>query len=199
MARMAPIPGLYLRRQFLPEAVLARLLDCLQTSPGEPAAVQPSPGAALAVANEIRRVWEVELPDDLHDLTVDAIAAAHAELEAFFAVRLEPCEAVAALRYPPGSFYRTHRDRPAEPDLLGLHRRAVSLVLFVNGASSPGAAFGGGALRLHEVGDGSPGIHDVVPEAGTLVAFRSSQLHEVTPVEWGTRLSLVTWLLARQP
>jgi len=38
----------------------------------------------------------------------------------------------------------------------------------------------------------------VWPEAGTLVAFPSSLLHEVTTVEQGERYSLVAWLMAAE-
>jgi predicted 2-oxoglutarate/Fe(II)-dependent dioxygenase YbiX len=195
---MAPIPGVFLRRRFLAADLLDRLEAFLGTAEGERAAVQALPGAMLAVAEDVRRAWEVELPDEWHDRIVARIGSVHAELETFFERRLEPCEAVAALRYPPGSFYRTHRDRAAEPDSDQLHRRAVSIVVFVNTARRPGAAFGGGALRLHEVAGTASGCRDVTPEAGTLVAFPSWQLHEVMPVEWGTRLSLVTWLLGHR-
>lgn len=192
---MAPIPGLFIRRWFLAEDRLDRWRDALLTATGDRAAVQTAPGGTLAVADEVRRAWELELPDDLHDHVIERLASVHAELEAFFAVPLEPCHAVAALRYPPGSYYRTHRDRSAEPDRHELHRRAVSIVLFVNSGGPPDAAFGGGTLRLHEVEDVPSGLYDLTPAAGTMVAFPSWQLHEVTPVEWGTRLSLVTWLL----
>lgn len=193
---MAAAPGVYLHRRFLPAGLQAALAAFLETSEGEPTAVQAVPGATLAVDQDVRRAWEVELSDDLHDRIVAYLQSAHADLEAFFGERLEPCETVAALRYPPGSFYRTHRDTSARPDPYGLHRRAVSIVLFVNGASADAAAFGGGVLRLHEMAGAPGGVYDITPEAGTLVAFRSSQLHEVTPIEWGTRFSVVTWLLS---
>jgi predicted 2-oxoglutarate/Fe(II)-dependent dioxygenase YbiX len=156
--------------------------------------VQADPGAALRVDHEVRRAWEVDLPDPLHDEVVARINALVAELEERFSRRLRPCEAVAALRYPPGAFYRSHRDRGTQPDADGIHRRAVSIVIFVNGAGTmPG--FTGGCLRFHEIEDAATGVLDIVPVPGTLVAFPSTALHEVTEVTVGTRLTLVTWLL----
>ena len=70
---MAPIPGVYLRRRFLAADLLAPLREYVETAEGDPAAVQPAPGATLAVADEVRRAWEVELPDDLHDRLVGGI------------------------------------------------------------------------------------------------------------------------------
>jgi predicted 2-oxoglutarate/Fe(II)-dependent dioxygenase YbiX len=190
---MAQRTGIYLQPRFLPPAILHEACVCVGAASGELAAVQPSPGAALAANDQIRRAWEVDLPEAVYDEIVSRLRRVHGAIESWFGVRLEPCEAVAVLRYPPGSFYRTHRDVAAAPDAHGLHRRAVSLVLFLNSAGPAGeAAFSGGTLRLHG-GDAAP--HDIVPVAGTLVAFRSSVLHEVTPVESGTRLSIVSWLL----
>lgn len=193
---MAPIPGLFARPHFLDASLLDELRAHVESAEGDPAAVQPSPGAPLAVAHEVRRAWEVELPDALHDRLLDGIEGVRDELAAFFGVPLEPCEAVAALRYPPGALYRSHRDASATPDAHGLHRRVVSLVVFLNSAEpAPGAAFAGGRLRFHDVEGPTGGPLDVAPVAGTMVAFSSSWLHEVTPVESGTRATIAAWLL----
>jgi predicted 2-oxoglutarate/Fe(II)-dependent dioxygenase YbiX len=195
---MAGAAELYTRSAFLSNDRLAVIASHACEATGECAAVQAVPGARLAVDDKVRRAWEVELPDGLHDELVARVQAEHAALERYFATRLEPCEAVATLRYPPGAFYRTHRDVAARPDPNGMHRRAVSVVLFLNSARpAPDATFEGGALRLYGI-DGKPdGWCDVVPQAGTLIAFRSTVLHEVLPVAEGTRLSVVTWLLRR--
>jgi predicted 2-oxoglutarate/Fe(II)-dependent dioxygenase YbiX len=168
----------------------------MESADGDAAAVQPAVGAPLEVVDEIRRAWEVDLPDTLHDTLVLRLEAIRAALSAHFEIALQPCDAVAALRYPPGAFYRTHRDTSAGPDPHGLHRRAVSIVIFVNsGRPAPSASFAGGALRLHDLSAASAAVCDITPVAGTLVAFRASQLHEVRPVTSGTRLSVATWLL----
>jgi predicted 2-oxoglutarate/Fe(II)-dependent dioxygenase YbiX len=159
--------------------------------------VQASPGEALGVDEQVRRAWEIELPDDVHDQVVARLGALHDPLERHFSVRLAPCDAVAAIRYPRGAFYRAHRDTSQTPDRHGLHRRAVSIVIFVNsGHPHAGAAFTGGELWLHDVAGAAGGIRAITPIAGALVAFRSSQLHEVRPVKTGLRLTLVSWLLA---
>jgi predicted 2-oxoglutarate/Fe(II)-dependent dioxygenase YbiX len=187
-------PGVFVRERFLPGDLLTCLHGHLVAGQGEPAEVQPAPGTDLAVVGRIRRAWEVELPDALHDDVVARLNALAAELADRFEVALSPCEAIAALRYPRGAFYRAHRDRSTQPDAYGLHRRAVSIVIFVNGAErAPG--FAGGRLRFHEIGDGARDVLDITPVAGTLVAFPSTALHEVTEVTDGTRLTLVTWLL----
>ena len=65
--------------------------------------------------------------------------------------------------YPPGSGYARHRDRFRDDDA-----RAVSCVLYLNDAWR---AADGGALRLH-LAQGE--TLDVLPEAGTFVAFLSA-------------------------
>jgi SM-20-related protein len=87
--------------------------------------------------------------------------------------------------YPPGAFYRRHLDRFATDD-----RRALSCVLYLNEAWQ---ADDGGALRLY-----LPDRHcDVLPSAGTLVAFMSERFeHEVLPGQ-RDRLSLTGWFRRR--
>lgn len=189
-------PSLYVHAQFLSPATLDACAALLHGADGELAAMQPEPGAPLAVVEQVRRAWELEVPDSLHDELVAAIERLRGHLEELFAVRLEPCDGVAVLRYPPGAFYRTHRDIGRAPDPHGLHRRAVSIVIFLNSAAPrPDAAFAGGELRLANTADDDEVVRRIVPEAGTLVAFRSDLLHEVTPVASGTRGTAVTWLL----
>lgn len=195
---MRGAPDLFSHVDFLPGNRLRAITAGLESATGELAAIQPAGGGVFSADEAVRRAWEIELTDDLHDDLVERIRALHGKLEAFFATPLEPCSAVAALRYPPGAYYRTHRDVAAQPDPDQLHRRAVSVVVFLNsGAPVPRAAFSGGALRLHAGEDARGSWRDVVPIAGTLIAFRSDVLHEVLPVATGTRLTVVTWLARR--
>jgi predicted 2-oxoglutarate/Fe(II)-dependent dioxygenase YbiX len=84
----------------------------------------------------------------------------------------------------------------SQPDAHGLHRRAVSIVIFLNsGAPAVGAAFTGGQLRFHDGPGSATWPHDVVPVAGTLVGFPSHWLHEVRPVARGLRSALAAWFL----
>ncbi len=189
-------PRLYSYPQFLPVSLRDALCREIETDLGEATAVQGAAAEGLAVSTHVRRVWEVDLPDVLHEAVLDRLEAIRADLMAHFEEILAPCDAVAALRYPPGAFYRSHRDVGDTRDALGLHRRAVSVVVFLNsGAPAPDAAFSGGQLRFLE-GPGSPEWpHDTVPVAGMLVAFPSAWLHEVRPVARGIRCALATWFL----
>jgi SM-20-related protein len=86
--------------------------------------------------------------------------------------------------YPADALYRRHLDRFAADD-----RRTLSCVLYLN---DDWRAEDGGALRLY-----LSGIYDVLPRAGTLVAFLSERFeHEVLPAR-RERLSLTGWFRRR--
>jgi SM-20-related protein len=100
-------------------------------------------------------------------------------------------EGAGFIRYPEGGFYRPHRDRGDDPEWADAARRAIALVVFLNSSreASPDGGFVGGVLRLF----GPDDTVDVLPEAGTLVAFPADVLHEVTEVRGGTRDTVVDW------
>jgi len=87
--------------------------------------------------------------------------------------------------YPPGAGYARHRDRFRDDDA-----RVLSCVLYLNhGWTSDD----GGALRLY-VDDRAI---DVMPQAGTFVAFLAADFdHEVLPAR-RERASLTGWLRRR--
>jgi predicted 2-oxoglutarate/Fe(II)-dependent dioxygenase YbiX len=153
------------------------------------------PTASGAVEPNVRRAWEVSLPADRQTTIERRLEALRPELESHFALALGAAEEPSFVRYPQGAFYRPHRDRRETPDGSQAHRRAVSIVIFVNGPHDADG-FSGGYLRFYGLlGDGplaDVGV-DAEPSAGSLIAFRSDVAHEVTTVEQGTRLSIVTW------
>jgi SM-20-related protein len=188
--------GLFVREGFLDADQRRELAQTMAAAAGDPAEVLAGEGG-LSTDEDARRAWDVTLPDDLQDLLIDRIEALRPAIEEAFGLRLEPCDGLCALRYRAGGFYGPHRDSADAPDPFGLHRRRVSVVVFVNGPDNLVAPFTGGRLRFYglfdEVNGEETGV-DMEPEGGTLVAFRSEMLHEVTPVEAGERYTLVTWL-----
>ena len=108
-----------------------------------------------------------------------------------FALALGDREGAGFIRYPPGGFYRAHRDRGDDAQWEGARRRAVAVVIFLNTSRDVSVAgeFEGGVLRLFF----PDGDIELVPEAGLLVAFRAEVLHEVTEVRGGTRDTVVDW------
>jgi predicted 2-oxoglutarate/Fe(II)-dependent dioxygenase YbiX len=133
---------------------------------------------------EVRRAASVEVDGPVQALVDAALDDCRSQLETFHGIALTSREGVSFIRYPPGGFYKPHRDRafsPAWPDAL---RRRLALVAFLNDD------FTGGELRLLPDGD-EPIV--IRPQAGTLVAFDASVLHEVLPVGAGVRDTLVDW------
>jgi SM-20-related protein len=92
--------------------------------------------------------------------------------------------------YPPGAFYRTHRDRFADSP-----HRIVSAILYLNPEWE--VQRDGGALRLYLGEAGAPPFEDVAPTGGRLVCFMSDRFHhEVLPTA-RERLGLTGWFTAR--
>ena len=88
--------------------------------------------------------------------------------------------------YPPGAFYRRHRDRFRDDDA-----RVLSCVLYLNGAWGTAD---GGALRIHLPGGGA---RDILPAGGTLVVFLADRYeHEVLPAN-RERWSIAGWFRRR--
>lgn len=113
-----------------------------------------------------------------------ALASLRAALNETFFLGLDSFEGHYAL-YPPGAFYRRHRDRFRDDDA-----RVISCVLYLNEDWSIGD---GGALRIHL----SEGAQDILPTGGTLVCFVSEQFeHEVLP-STRERLAVAGWFRRR--
>ena len=145
---------------------------------------------SITLDSDARRASSIDVGDDI--LTaVDAVFDAERKaVAAFFDVRLIGREGAGFIRYPPGGFYRAHRDAGDLPSWPAAARRRISVVLFLNTCREvprPGE-FGGGILKVFE---NEP--MDVVPRQGLLVAFPSTDLHEVTPVWSGARDVIVDW------
>ena len=89
--------------------------------------------------------------------------------------------------YPPGAFYRRHRDRLRDDDA-----RVLSCVIYLNEAWT---AADGGALRLHV---SQNEMSDIVPVGGTLVCFLADRYeHEVLPAA-RERLAVTGWFRRRE-
>jgi SM-20-related protein len=90
--------------------------------------------------------------------------------------------------YPPGAFYRRHRDQFRGSASTGA--RVVSCVLYLNDDWKPSD---GGALRVYC----DSGARELMPAGGTLVCFLSERFeHEVLPAT-RERLSIAGWFRRR--
>jgi len=186
--------GLFVHPDFLDSAMCAALVACAAAAPHVSAAVEA--GSSVVVDRDVRRTEEITAIHDALAPLDRRLTALGPVLARHFGVTLEAAEPLGLLRYRPGGFYRAHRDRSS--GMLGTRERAVSVVIFVNGRNGEGS-YEGGALRFYGLWGEGPLANlglDMDPAAGTLVAFRSDALHEVTPVTAGVRYTLVTWFSA---
>jgi predicted 2-oxoglutarate/Fe(II)-dependent dioxygenase YbiX len=128
---------------------------------------------------QARRAYEVEVGEDVIVDVQHAFDAVRSEVARFFDIPLTGNEGPGFLRYLAGGFYRRHCD------ILDEFPRRISVVLFL---TTSGIESAGGALRIYR-----PDAFDIVPEAGTLVAFPADVPHEVLPVTAGVRDVVVDW------
>ena len=143
----------------------------------------------------VRRAWSIE-PEAaiIHDVE-QRLDSRRTTIARFFHLDLSEREGAGFVRYPDGGFYAAHRDRAADLSWPDAARRAVAVVVFLNGSTDGGlpGEFGGGTLRLL-AGDEAV---DIQPRPGLLVAFPADVLHEVTIVRDGVRDTIVDWFYDR--
>ena len=122
-------------------------------------------------------------------------------IERFFGVALAEASRPQLLEYGPGGHYLRHADDSSEiVDTAGkvvgykkvAPQRVVTTVLFLN---SRDADFTGGTLRFNHLRTADGEVAQIIPAAGTLLAFPSHPLfaHEVLPVEQGRRFAVAQW------
>jgi SM-20-related protein len=140
---------------------------------------------------------------DVEELTVSLVEARLLDLkpavERHFNVALNGCQQPQFLAYREGDFYLPHRDRPNDPDAAVFAvERKVSVVMFLNSESPEPHqdAYGGGALTFYGLMDTPLGKSVGIPlvgQSGLLIAFPSEIPHEVQPVTYGERYTIVSW------
>jgi predicted 2-oxoglutarate/Fe(II)-dependent dioxygenase YbiX len=142
-------------------------------------------GDGMHVDVGVRRSFDIEVDARTLQYLTELLAPASVMVERELGLAGLTFEGPGCLQYPPGGFYRPHRD--VMPAAAGAEwPRRISLVLFVTGGPAHG-----GELRLHHAADR---WRDVAPERGTLVAFPAEMIHEVRPVRAGLRQTVVDWL-----
>lgn len=187
--------GLFVAEEFLDAEACVELRSDINCSQFEPGTVLGEDEHAGGVVDEtVRAVRRARGMPAIRRNVGSRLKALLPELENHFRVSLSEFEGPEFLVYGPGSFYTPHLD--ASPDASTASRR-VSVVVFLNAESKEPApdCYCGGSLTFHGLMDG-PFAKCAFPleaEAGLLVAFRSSTLHEVRPVTAGQRYSVVGW------
>ena len=149
--------------------------------------------ATIAPDETVRRSSHIDVDLETFAWLDGVLDASRAPVQQHFAMTLTGREGISLLRYQRGDYFKPHRDWGVVPSWPDAARRRISLVLFLQTSreADPAGTFSGGALRLYD--DEGGGVHDIHPRAGTLVAFLSTTLHEVTPITDGVRDALVDW------
>jgi len=184
--------GVFARSGFFDDAACASVRAAMNRGEAEAAEIYLD---GYVVDEGIRRTLDITVDSETVAMVERAFADLRPDVADFFGDALSAAEGPGFLRYPPGGFYRAHRDCLDEPEQE--FPRRVSLVLFLTDADR-GAGDGhcaGGSLRLYGVAepDREAVPLDISPVAGTLIAFRSQVLHEVLSVTAGVRDAIVDW------
>ncbi|MFZ0679660.1 2OG-Fe(II) oxygenase [Candidatus Binatus sp.] len=199
--------GLFVENEFLDAVTCARIIAETRSAPAEKSivvgvhAVREMGGG---VDESSRKAWHAQVRDSTRAEISDRLERLRPKLERHFDLHLSDCEGPNFLRYETGGFHVPHRDsRPGSPP--GIRRRAVSVIIFLNRAvqdSAIGDGYGGGELVMYGLVDdpkwqkfGFP----IPATPGLLVAYRSNQMHEIKPIKFGQRYSIVAWLLQDPP
>lgn len=188
--------GLFVAQDFLEPSFCIQLRAQLSQNQSNVGTVVSD--QSVPVVNEsVRKVSCVDLKGPLREKLRERFLNLMPTLENHFKVSLTGCEGPEFLRYGVGEFYLVHTDgRPSGPAKTA--NRRVSVVLFLNSQSKEPSedAYCGGSLTFYGLLDGTEWEKIGFPleaEAGLLIAFRSDVLHEVQPVTFGQRHTVVGW------
>lgn len=156
-------------------------------------------GGEYGVDEGYRKTRWAEVSPDASGLVVDRLTQLIPEVTERLGVEVSGVQNPQFLMYREGDFFRRHSDSHHGPEAAQFARdRQVSAVVFLNGESSEPLpdSYEGGALTLYglmEDQDGASIGFPVTGETGSLIAFPSDMLHEVTRVSRGERYTVVSW------
>ena len=153
-------------------------------------------GTEVEPIGDVRRAEDVEVDRAVLALVEERLDQYRSRVARHFDTELTGREGAGFVRYLPGGFYTPHVDWTESAAWPEASRRRIAAVVFLgtSATADPGGDFEGGVLRLFPDGPEAAAV-DVVPRRGTLVAFPSTVLHEVTVVQRGIRDAIVDWYI----
>ena len=190
--------GLFVAPGFLEPAFCDELRAQLSQTPYQESTIVGEQTSGSGVLDQsVRKAARIDLEGPVRTHLRQRFLELMPALQDHFKLTLTGCQGPEFLSYDAGAFYLAHRDKTESGPAQTVHRQ-VSAVLFLNTQSKEPAqdAYGGGSLAFYGLLDGSQWEKAGFPlegEAGLLVAFRSEVLHEVQPVTFGRRYSVVSW------
>jgi len=185
-------PNLFVVKQFLDFRTCGEIVAEMRAAEGDAATVYGRT-ASGAVEQSVRQTLRIRPSPVTVESVVHRLLGVKRVVGEHFAVGLSECEDPQFLRYREGDFFVAHQDGNTGLTRLDTERRLVSTVMFLSQeADSPQPdAHCGGSLLFTDLR--TAGKFRVVGEPGMLVAFRAETTHEITPVTYGERYSIVSW------
>lgn len=189
---------LLLARGFLDEATCQKIIEQTRLGPFEPAAVYGRLQSGV-IDERVRKASRLNPPSTTVEFVKQRLVDYKHDVERHFRVSLKDVEDPQFLRYQEGDFFVAHQD--GNTGLIQLEtegERKISIVIFLNNQSDEpmSGAFRGGALKFsNHRAEPAYRKFSTTAEVGTLVAFRAELTHEVTPVTYGERYSIVGWYI----
>jgi predicted 2-oxoglutarate/Fe(II)-dependent dioxygenase YbiX len=188
-------PDLLVVREFLDTPTCRRIVAEMNGAEGAAATVYGRGNSGL-VDQSIRQTLRIRPSVATVQVVIDRLLQFKPAAEKHFDVALSECEDPQFLHYREGDFFVAHQDGNTGLLRLDTERRRVSTVIFLSRETDtpqPDAYCGGSLLFTdRRRGPDEPKVH-FVGEPGTLIAFRAETTHEVTPVTYGERYSIVSW------
>jgi SM-20-related protein len=188
-------PDLFVVRDFLESPLRERIIAEMSAAQARSSLVYGS--AATGVVNEtMRRSLRLTAATETAGLITSRLLGYMDRAGEHFGVTLSECEESQFLCYKEGDFFVAHQDGNTGMLRLDTERRRVSTVIFLSretDAPEPGPNVHCGGSLIFTDPWGSHEKFHLRADPGTLIAFRSETTHEVTPVTYGERYSIVSW------
>ena len=184
---------LYLLSNFFDARLCRELIAEMQSSPASPAVTYGQENSG-AVDERIRKVTRTQPSAKTIARVAQPLMDHRERVSEHFGVSLSRCEEPQFLCYRTGDFFVAHQD--GNTGLVNLKTdkcRRVSMSIFLNRQSEVPErdSYCGGSLVFSDWRSNKR--FELAGEAGALVAFRSETTHEVIPVTYGERYSIVSW------
>jgi SM-20-related protein len=192
--------GLFTQQNFFDSPSCAQIREQLMSAECEKATIVGSDPARGTVDESFRKVLCASVEKSAICSVKERLEQLKPRLEEHFNLTLAGFEDPTFLIYREGAFYKPHLDAsPDSPDFIT--KRRVSVVIFLNGGTSESVpdGYGGGSLTFYGLMKEPQWEKCAFPlqaEPGLLIGFRSDTLHEVRPVTFGQRFTIVTWYTA---
>ncbi|HEY1361849.1 MAG TPA: Fe2+-dependent dioxygenase [Xanthobacteraceae bacterium] len=140
-------------------------------------------GRARRVKNNEQVSQKADERKALHEIVIAALSRSKEFQRVTLSKRIRP---PLISRYRAGMAYGRHVDNALMGPKAARERSDVSVTVFISDIDE----YDGGELIIH----GAFGMQEVKLPSGSVVAYPSSSLHEVTEVTRGERLVAVTWV-----